>query len=267
MKISKVTLLLWSLLFSMPSYSQHPVENLLEFKKIPKGKFWMGSPRKEPGRYKDEKRHKVTITNSFYMGKTEVTQMQWFTVMGFNPSHFQEEADCPHNHKIIDGVRLCPNRPVENVKFIKVQDFLNLLNSKSSKTYRLPTEAEWEYSARAGNESTYIHGDSVVNIGDYAWFSDNVAEGPKDVATKKPNDFGLYDMSGNVWEWVSDWYDDRYYNRSPRRNPTGPKKGTNKVIRGGSWYSPDFILRISHRGYGRVNDKLSYQQGFRLAHD
>jgi formylglycine-generating enzyme required for sulfatase activity len=264
LKLIGISLLL---LISSPSFSEGSLDSLFESVRIPKGKFWMGSPRKEQGRYKDEKRHRVYITKPYFMLKTEVTQFQWVKIMGFNPSYFQERSDCPHNHQIIDGVHLCPKMPVENIKWIKIQDFLHKLNILSKRQYRLPTEAEWEYAARAGNDMTFIHSNSHYNLKEYAWFDDNTDNKPKDVATKRPNNFGLYDMSGNVWEWVQDWYDDRYFNRGPIRNPQGPRNGKVKVLRGGSWYSPSFILRVAHRGYSAINDTPSYQQGFRLVYD
>ncbi|MFZ8932935.1 MAG: formylglycine-generating enzyme family protein [Bacteriovoracaceae bacterium] len=267
MKFLKYIGIISFLLISNPSFSEGSIDSIFSFVQIPKGKFWMGSPRKESGRYKDEKRHRVYITKPFFMAKTEITQLQWVKVMGFNPSYFQEQNDCPENHQIIDGVHLCPNRPVENIKWIKIQDFLDELNKLSTRNYRLPTEAEWEYAARAGSDMKFIHSDSHYSLEDYAWFDDNTGEGPMDVATKRPNQFGLYDMSGNVWEWVQDWYANRYFNRSPRRDPKGPRKGETKVLRGGSWYSLGIILRVAHRGYSKVNDSPSYQNGFRIVYD
>ncbi len=139
--------------------------------------------------------------------------------MGKNPSNFQGET-----------------RPVEQVSWNDVQEFLRKLNQQAEKEiYRLPTEAEWEYAARAGTETMFSFGDDAERLGDYAWYSGNSGSETHPVRGRTPNAWGLYDMHGNVWEWCQDWYDSEYYAKSPRDNPQGPFSGSSRVLRGGSW--------------------------------
>ena len=161
----------------------------MEFMLIPAGTFMMGS---EKG-YADEKpQHRVTISRPFYLGKYEVTQAQWEAVMGNNPSRF-------------DG----RNNPVEQVSWEDVRVFIARLNAHEGHTrYRLPTEAEWEYAARAGSTSAYSFGDDAARLGQYAWYGDNSGKTTHPVGQKLPNAWGLHDMHGNVWEWVQGWYGD-----------------------------------------------------------
>lgn len=261
LKIFLIGLILLKIPFA---FSQHPVEKKLKFAKISPGKFWMGSPKDERGRFKDEKRHRVTITKSFSLSQTEITQYQWFLVTGFNPSYFSKSTHCPNTHKVIDLVEMCPFHPVENIKWIKIEDFLKKLNAKASFKYRLPTEAEWEYAARSGTNTSRM---GNQDLEEYAWYEINSRNQTQRVALKKPNAWGLYDMSGNVWEWVQDWYSKNYYNRSPKKDPKGPKTGTHKVMRGGSWYSPFWVMRMAHRGYQMIDDEPSYQTGFRIVRE
>lgn len=183
--------------------------------------------------------------SDFYLGKYEVTQSQWRAVMGNNPSNFKGD-----------------NLPVENVSWDETQKFINKLNALTRKNYRLPTEAEWEYAARGGNKSVgYIYSGSNT-LSDVAWYSDNSNSTTHEVGGKQPNEQGLYDMSGNVWEWCSNWYGD--YNYNEQSNPTGPSSGSDHVRRGGCWQSNarDCFAgsRFSH-GPGDLNGSL----GFRLA--
>src|SRR5262249_33232891 len=160
----------------------------MEFVAIPIGTFIMGSPLAEHGRGSDEIQHQVTLTHQIYMGKYEVTQKQWETVMGSNPS----------SHK-----KCGPNCPVENVTWYGVQNFLRRLSEASKNSrFRLPTEAEWEYACRAGTTSAYSTGDSLT-VKQACFDSKN---GPMPVGAYAPNPFGLFDMHGNVWEWCEDWY-------------------------------------------------------------
>jgi formylglycine-generating enzyme required for sulfatase activity len=161
--------------------------------------------------------HNVTISD-FYMGKTEVTQAQWEAVMGDNPSYFKNCSSCP----------------VESVSWDDIQIYLTKLNKLTGKSYRLPTEAEWEYAARGGVSSvgTLYAGANDANT--VAWNNSNSSTKVHEVATKKANELGLYDMTGNVWEWCSDWYGS--YTASNQTNPTGVRSGTYRVLRGGSWY-------------------------------
>jgi formylglycine-generating enzyme required for sulfatase activity len=179
--------------------------------------------------------HAVEITEPFYMSRTEVTQVQWAAVMGFNPSFHQGAADAA-------------NRPVERVSFEDVRAFLQLT------ALRLPTEAEWEYACRA-ESMTAFHGWAAQPdgtnadglVGQIAWYTGNALGQSRAVGGKSPNGYGLHDMSGNVWEWVSDWYSGTYYASSATQDPQGPSTGTARVLRGGSWNDNTFNLRSSNR--------------------
>lgn len=240
----------------------------MEFVKIPKGSFMMGGPKKN-----EYQRH-VTITNDFEMMKTEVTQEQYYNVTGENPSYFKNQADCPKTFKTVispgsnEPVSLCPNNPVERVSYEDVQLFISLLNSKTDMSYRLATEAEWEYAARAGSQTDYTSGDHPDYLEEYAIFNVNSGNKTQVVAplrsyANRPNAFGLYDMHGNVWEWVQDWY-----SSSPagQVNPTGPASGVDRVIRGGSWYDDARFLRFAFRNYNSPSNRSGYV-GFRLVRD
>jgi formylglycine-generating enzyme required for sulfatase activity len=186
----------------------------MTFVKIPAGTFMMGSPDSESGRYSNEgPQHQVTISKSFELQTTEVTQSQWQAVMGSNPSYFKG-----------------PDLPVETVSWDDAQAFIAKLNAKNDGyRYRLPTEAEWEYAARAGTTGPY-----AGDVDAMAWHLKNSDQTTHLVGTKAPNAWGLYDMHGNVREWVQDWYDD--YSASAVIDPVGPSSGSYRVLRGGSWY-------------------------------
>ena len=214
----------------------------MEFVLIPSGEFMMGSNN---GWDREQPVHKVTISQPFYLGKYEVTQAQWKVVMGTNPSRFTDD----------------PNLPVENASWEDVQKFIRRLNAIERGTkYRLPTEAEWEYGARAGPEGTRYHTD----VDAIAWYSGNSNRKTHAVGQKLPNAWGLYDMHGNVWEWVQDWYAEEYYQRSPTRDPQGPDEGASRMIRGGSW---NFVARDCRAAirYNYAPDFRGYYLGFRLA--
>ena len=183
----------------------------LEMILIPAGKFVMGSPASEKGHRVNETQHEVTLTKPFYMGKYEVTQEQWDAVMINNRSFYRG-----------------PKLPVTSVSWENCQEFIKKLNAKTSGGYRLPTEAEWEYSCRAGTTTAYSYGDSITK-------NDSNVEGlsTKVVGSYKPNTFGLYDMHGNVWEWCEDWKLD--YPKEAVIDPKGPEAGKNRVLRGGSF--------------------------------
>jgi formylglycine-generating enzyme required for sulfatase activity len=186
--------------------------------------------------------HKVTL-DSFWMAQTEVTQKQFHEVMGSNPSEFTSE-------KL--GYR-SENNPVEQVTWFEAEKFCQKLD------YRLPTEAEWEYAARAGTT-----GDYYGKVDEIAWYDKNSNYQTHPVAQKSPNSFGLYDMSGNVWEWVNDWYGWDYYKVSPGNNPNGPSSGNHRVLHGGSSRFSANPLRASFR-YSRDPVNRSNYNGFRCA--
>ncbi len=233
--------------------------------RVKPGCFQMGSPSSEADRGSDEgPQHEVCITKGFYLKETEVTQREWREVMGNNPSSFSSCGDT------------CP---VENVSWWDSLAYCNALSKKEGleqcytvsgssvsfkglgcKGYRLPTEAEWEYAARAGSKEA-----RYGNLNDIAWYYGNSGKKTQPVRQKKPNAWGFYDMLGNVWEWTWDWYDSSYYGSSPRNDPMGPSSGSNRVKRGGGWYSGAQIcraaIRYSHRPPGyRIN-----YLGFRVA--
>ena len=216
----------------------------LEMILIPAGKFVMGSPESEKGRSKGETQHEVTFTKAFYMGKYEVTQEQWESVMGNNPSIK------------IKGARL----PVTNVSWNDCQDFIKKLNAKTNGGYRLPTEAEWEYACRAGTTTKYSVGDKITPKD--ANYRDSKIGEPVAVGSYKPNAFGLYDMHGNVWEWCEDWYAD--YQAGAVTDPKGPATGERRVLRGGSFNFYVWNTRSSFRfNLSPTSRYLFY--GFRLA--
>jgi formylglycine-generating enzyme required for sulfatase activity len=224
-----------------------------EFIKISPGTFEMGSPLTETNRDIDEPGHSVTLTKGFEIQKTELTQSQWFSIMGNNPSHFKKRGDCPDEFVEINReISLCPNHPVESVSWNEVKQFVDKLNPISEwegrYMYRLPTEAEWEYAARGGTTSAYFFGDDPKDLFHHAWYSENSRMQTHPVATKAPNPIGLYDMHGNVWEWVYDWYDQRYGNDSSGAlNHIGPASGSLRVARGGDWQSPPRRSRSANR--------------------
>jgi len=218
----------------------------MEFVKIQPGEFMMGCSASDSECNSSEKpAHRVRITKAFEMGKYEVTQVQWDSVMGSNPSNFKGE-----------------DRPVEQVSWNDVQSFLQKLNSRNDGyRYRLPTEAEWEYAARAGTAGTY-----TGSLDAMAWYSNNSDSQTHPVGQKQPNAWGLYDMQGNVAEWVQDWYDATYYKSSPASDPQGPAKGYTRVLRGGSWDYNSRVSRISFRGFNGPSDRINYF-GFRCVRE
>ncbi|MDP3259083.1 MAG: formylglycine-generating enzyme family protein [Thermodesulfovibrionales bacterium] len=218
----KLLTIFFILLFTVPSFSaEKPTDSAtgMEFVSVKGGCYQMGDTFGDGG--SDEKLVHEVYVDDFYIGKYEVTQGQWKAIMGNNPSYFNNCGD---------------NCPVERVSWNDVQDFINKLNSKSGKNYRLPTEAEWEYAARSGGKNEKYAGTSNESeLGEYAWYSSNSGGKTHPVGQKKPNGLGIYDMSGNVFELVNDWYDSDYYKNSPKDNPKGPSSGQSRVLRGGSW--------------------------------
>ena len=225
----------------------------MEFVYIPPGTFIMGSPEDEPGRFDGETQHQVTLTQGFYMQTTEMTQGQWKTVMGNNIAWFNNCGD---------------DCPADNVSWFDVKNFIDELNTRNEGTYRLPTEAEWEYAARSGTETAFASGEITEtedghdpNLDSMGWYIYNSGYEPQPVAQKKPNAWGLYDMHGNVWEWVSDWYGD--YPDSEVTDPKGPSSGEFRVLRGGCWANLARGCRSANR-YKYDPEKRIYYIGFRL---
>jgi formylglycine-generating enzyme required for sulfatase activity len=202
---------------------------------IAPGSYQRGSPVSETGRDRDEgPPHEVTLTKGFYLGVHEVTQAQWLAVMGSNPAVFRrgQQAD---------------QRPVESVSWDDCQTFIARLNERGRERFRLPSESEWEYAARAGSTTRYPWGDdpSGFAVHEHAWANSRSYAITHPVGQKRPNAWGLHDMHGNVWEWCQDWY--APYPEGPQRDPTGPAEGKEKVFRGGSWYDFPVSLRSANR--------------------
>jgi formylglycine-generating enzyme required for sulfatase activity len=231
---------------------QLPSGEVIRMVYIPPGTFEMGSPETEEGRYDDETQHRVTLTNGFYLGIHEVTQGQWQAVMGENPSHLKGTA------------RL----PVEEVSWNDVQGFLG----KAGGGLRLPTEAEWEYACRAGTRTPFWTGETVgteqANYdGDFVYGNGRKGEyrGKTTVVESfGPNPWGLYDTHGNVWEWCADWCGD--YPSGPVTDPTGPRRGECRVLRGGSWGLIPGSCRSADRCMASPGNRSSLI-GFRVAMD
>ncbi len=207
------------------------------------GSFRMGSPRLENGRFDNETQHRVTLTNGFWLGKYEVTQAQWESVMGSNPSEFKGY-----------------DRPVEKVSWEDSQEFIRKVNAEAKRQFgceaRLPTEAEWEYACRAGTSGAF-----AGNLDTMGWYGSGAGTSP--VGKKKPNRWGFYDMHGNVWEWCGDWYAE--YSGGSETNPAGAASGTDRVLRGGSWFSYEArFCRSACRMHGSPGDPTD-ATGFRLA--
>ncbi len=177
----------------------------------------------------EKPRHTVTISD-FKIGKFDVTQKQWKVIMGTTPSG-----------------KYCPECPVVNVTWFEAQEFINKLNQLTGKNYRLPTEAEWEYAAKGGSKSHGFRYSGSDDASQVAWYDSIISKEIHPVGTKKSNELGVYDMSGDVWQWCSDWFDAKYYMASPSNNPMGPSTTKVKVVRGGSWWGPMRDCRTANR--------------------
>ena len=213
----------------------------IEMLLVPSGTFMMGcSPGDADCSGSENPAHQVTLTNAFYLSKTEVTQAQWQAKMESNPSSFQGQSDSP-------------SRPVENVSWIMAQGF------NTATGFRLPTEAEWEYACRAGTTTARYGLENNIS-----WNLFNSGGVSHAVATKLPNALGLYDTLGNVWEWCQDWYGDMYYASSPSENPTGPTAGTYRVLHGGGLLAGSNSTRASVRGWN-IPSNVQNVYGFRVA--
>jgi formylglycine-generating enzyme required for sulfatase activity len=218
----------------------------MKFVVIPPGEFIMGSPKDEPGRRDDEALHKVTLTKPFQMGMHEVTQEQYEHVMGNNPSYSTGA-----------------NKPVEKVSWNDAVEFCRKLSEHEGVTYRLPTEAEWEYACRAGTTTDYSFGDDKSELGEYAWYYANSGGSTHPVGELKPNAWGVYDMHGNVWEWCQDWLA-AYGSENVVIDPTGPASGEHRVLRGGAFTNQPRFVRAAYRNTFLPDNRLN-KYGFRLA--
>ncbi len=263
---SGLTTALCLVLFSIPiSGLENRYTNTLgmTFVLIPSGTFIMGSPPEEPFRGSSETRHQVTISKPFYMQTTEVTVKQWRSVMGHRKLVFQKDSD---------------NMPVTRVSWFDCMKFIERLNRMGQGKYRLPTEAEWEYAARAGTSSAYSWGDTIDC--DKAMYGNNRLKNnecqryikskglqfdrPAPVKSYSPNPWGLYDMHGNVWEWCSDRYGE--YKKTPAIDPKGPESGSMRIRRGGSWFKYGYFCRSANRSFGHPATR--YQTtGFRIVRE
>lgn len=236
----------------------------MEFIAIPAGRFLMGAGNQVPGAYDTEKpQHPVTISRAFSIGKNEVTQAQWEAVMGSNP--YTLDRSNPYYN--VPGMKERITRPTHpaTVSWLDAQEFIKRLNAKEGHNlYRLPTEAEWEYAARAGTTTAYSFGDNIGELSRYAWHGEDFAKGgTHPVGQKLPNPWGLYDVHGNAWEWVQDFYSEYYYVNSPASDPQGPASGRQHVVRGGSWHVTADSWRSTFRK-GYAPDYRGISIGFRL---
>ena len=235
---------------------------LVEMVYVQGGTFQMGDKWGD-GSDVEKPVHEVTVSD-FYISKYEITQKQYEEIMGENPSYF-----------------IGDNLPVEKVTWYNAVDFCNKLSEReglepcytingtdvscdfSKSGYRLPTEAEWEYAATGGINSKNTKYSGSNNVDEVGWYSDNSSNSTQEIGKKDPNELGIYDMSGNVWEWCWDWYDTSYYASSATTNPTGPEDGSSKVLRGGSWRNPAQSVRVSNRG-DNYPSEIYYTYGFRI---
>ena len=228
--------------FPRETRTVHIINTSLDMVYVSSGEFLMGS---KSGWIDERPVHRVRITRGFWMGRTEVTQGLWKAVMKHNPS----------------GFPLGDHYPVERVSWDDCQRFIQELKKLTGISFRLPTEAEWEYACRAGNQL-----DFPANLDDMAWYKDNSEQSTHPVGLKKSNDFGLFDMLGNVWEWCSDRYEKFYYSRSRMNDPPGPVAGIHRVDRGGAWAYKADVVRPSRRD-GSGPDYATDLIGFRLVVD
>ena len=235
----------------------------MEFVLIPSGSFTMGSPPGEPNRHKTEVQHQVKISRPFYMQATEVTLKQWRSLM---------------KRKFFGRRKGKGNMPVVKVSWHDCINFIKKLNDLNEGTYRLPTEAEWEYACRAGTTTAYswgntidcskaMYNNSVLESGDcldYVRSRGLAVNRPAPVKSYQPNAWGLYDMHGNVWEWCREWYGD--YAKDPTVNPSGPDSGTERVRRGGSWFKHGYSCRSANRAHGHPPTRYK-TTGFRVVRE
>ncbi|MBR5639258.1 MAG: formylglycine-generating enzyme family protein [Muribaculaceae bacterium] len=248
--MKNVILFVLALLAGITAWGQEPIVreitvNGVSFKmvEVKGGRFNMGGTAEQLLAEDDEYPIHVVALDDFYIGQTEVTQRLWSAVMDNNPSGFTGDLDLP----------------VERVMWIECQDFVSRLSQLTGIDFRLPTESEWEYAARGGIYNHYYVYSGSNDIDEVAWHDGDCTHV---VAQKAPNELGLYDMSGNVFEWCQDWHSD--YDMMPAENPTGPEDGENRVRRGGSWGGSLKGSRVSYRNYELPNIRWNYI-GMRLA--
>ncbi len=236
----------------------------IEFIEIPAGSFLMGSSSSDPDAQDFEKpQHQVTISKPFSIGRYEVTQAQWEAVIGSNP--YTRDRSNPYYNLPGMAARITrPDHPA-TVSWNDAQEFISRLNALEGHTrYRLPTEAEWEYAARAGTTTAYSFGSRVADLGRYAWHGEDFSSGGSHpVGQKEANPWGLYDVHGNAWEWVNDWYSPTYYGAAAQVDPKGPATGTERVVRGGSWHATSTSWRSAFRR-DYAPDYRGISIGFRL---
>jgi formylglycine-generating enzyme required for sulfatase activity len=237
------------------SYTETAAGLNLRMVAVKGGAFTMGCTAEQGSDcYDSEKPTRRVTVGDYYIGKFEVTQKQWRAVMGAsatlsNPSHFKGCDDCP----------------VESVSWNDIQEFIKELNRQTGKRYRLPTEAEWEFAARGGAQSRGYKYAGSNNIDEVAEYDGNNNKSTKPVGGKKANELGIYDMSGNVWEWCEDWYTADFYKTNKQlKDPVNNTPSSNRVLRGGSWYGNAQGCRVSYR-YGNTPGHRNYYYGFRLA--
>ncbi|MDR1165543.1 MAG: formylglycine-generating enzyme family protein [Deltaproteobacteria bacterium] len=242
-----VSLFLWH--SAAPAAADEVTNSIgMKFTLISSGSFTMGADLNFESGDKDETpQHRVTISRPFYMGVYEVTQSEWMSVMGgTNPSNFKGRT-----------------LPVEQVSWDDARSFVRKLNQKEgTDKYRLPTEAEWEYAARAGTTTAYFFGDDEGSLGTYAWFSGNSGDKTHPVGGKSPNPWRLYDIYGNVWEWVQDFYGG--YSGSAATDPKGPSGGSARVIRGCGWDFTAVYCRSAFRNWDSPEYRF-HNLGLRVA--
>ncbi len=215
-------------------------ESGLAMVQIPAGQFTMGDDDEI-----DAPPHEVSVS-SFYMDTTLVTQAHYESIMEDNPSRWKAPENPVEQVRWSDAVRFCNQRSIE-AGLMPCYDLDTWTCDFSASGYRLPTEAQWEYAARAGTQTPYMSGKDDATLADHAWFDRNAGGQPQPVAQKQPNAWGLYDMCGNLWQWCHDFYGVDYYDQSPAADPTGPKAGDTRVVRGGSWKSSADSCRAGYR--------------------
>jgi len=263
---------------SVSDYSYQPGSSTdVKMVSIPGGSFLMGSPDDESGRHANEGPQRTVHISSFSMLETEVTERQWEEVMGWNdcydsrgdnyPVEFVSWLDCvSFCNRLSEAVGLQKCYSITNVTYNGVHiSTADVICDFESNGFRLPTEAEWEYACRAGSETRFCNGDSEADLMEVAWYTGNSDSDKQKVGQKDANQFGLYDMHGNVWEWCWDWYYNDYYGSrpDPDYDPTGRDEGSDRIQRGGSCYDIIVFCRSAYRSYVSPNNCHRYV-GFRV---